>query len=70
MKKESESTAKSRYEQPRISRVLLTTQEDMLLPASWNAGHDEPNLPIIEGDPDDGPGAKRNGGFWDDEEYN
>lgn len=64
-----ETTAKSRYEQPRLSRVLLTSQEDMLLPSSWNGGHGEPNLPIYNQDPDDGPGAKRNSGsFWDDEE--
>lgn len=70
MEKDFESMAKSHYEQPRLSRVLLTPQEDMLLPTSWNPGHDEGNLPIIDGDPEgDGKGSKRNGGsFWDDEE--
>ena len=61
---------KTLYEHPRMKRVLFVTQEDILLPASWNGGHDEPNLPIYNPDPDDGPGAKRQGGFWDDEEEN
>lgn len=61
---------KTLYEHPRMKRVLFVTQEDILLPASWNGGHDEPNLPIYNQDPDDGPGAKRQGGFWDDEEEN
>ena len=68
MKKNSQSAAKRRYEQPQINRALLIPQENMLLPSSWNPGHGEPNLPIIEDDPDDGPGAKQNGRFWDDEE--
>lgn len=64
---------KTRYEHPRMKRVLFVTQEDILLPASWTHGHadEEPvQMGIIEGDPEgNGKGAKRNGGsFWDDEE--
>ena len=68
MKKNSQSAAKRRYEQPRLSRVLLIPQEEMLLPSSWNPGHGEDNLPIIDGDPEgDGKGSKSSGRFWDDE---
>ena len=71
MKEINEFAAKRRYEQPRLSRVLLIPQEEMLLPSSWNDGHNEQNMNIIEDDPTgDGKGAKTNGRFWDDsDEY-
>ena len=68
MKEIVDYAAKRRYEQPRLSRVLLIPQEEMLLPSSWNPGHGEDNLPIIDGDPEgDGKGSKSSGRFWDDE---
>ncbi len=78
MKEINDCAAKRRYEQPRLSRVLLIPQEEMLLPGSWNDGHNEQNMNIIEDNPEDDPtnpggygkGAKTNGRFWDDsDEY-
>ena len=77
MKEINECAAKRRYEQPRLSRVLLMTDEDVLNPTSWNDGHGGPNMNINEGNPEGDPtapgygkGAKTNGRFWDDsDEY-
>ncbi len=74
MKEIVDYAAKRRYEQPRLSRVLLIPQEEMLLPSSWTHGHEDEEpvqMGIIEGDPNsNGKGAKTNGRFWDDsDEY-
>lgn len=71
MKEIVDYAAKRRYEQPRLSRVLLIPQEEMLVTVSkWQGDENEDPINIHEGDPTgDGHGAKTNGRFWDDEEY-
>ena len=71
MKEIIESAAKRRYVQPRLSRVLLIPQEEMLVTVSkWQGDENEDPINIHEGDySGTGKGAKTNGRVWDDEEY-